>query len=59
VAYVPSYTRSAAEKHLAQRAGGLIVGTLDPTWTVEHVGRQDEQRTDVVRLGALTITELR
>jgi hypothetical protein len=56
---VPSYTRSAAEKHLAQRAGGLIVGTLDPTWTVEHVGRQDEQRTDVVRLGALTITELR
>jgi hypothetical protein len=59
VAYIPSYTRSAAEKHLAQRAGGLIVGTLDPTWTVEHVGRQDEQRTDVVRLGALTITELR
>jgi hypothetical protein len=58
VAYIPSYTRSAAEKHLAQRAGGLIVGTLDPTWTVEHVGRQDEQRTDVVRLGALTITAL-
>jgi len=59
VAYIPSYTRSAAEKHLYQRAGGLVVGTLDPTWTVEHVGRQDEQRTDVVRLGALTITELR
>ena len=59
VAYIPSYTRSGAEKHLYQRAGGLVVGTLDPAWTVEHVGRQDEQRTDVVRLGALTITELR
>jgi hypothetical protein len=40
------------------RAGGVIVGTLDPLWTVEGAGRGLEQKTEIVRLGALTITEL-
>jgi hypothetical protein len=40
------------------RAGGVIVGTLDPLWTVEGAGRGYEQKTEIVRLGALRITEL-
>ena len=42
----------------AKRAGGVVVGTLDALWTVEHGGTGDEQRDDVVRLGALVLTEL-
>lgn len=42
----------------AKRAGGVVVGTLDALWTVEHGGTGEEQRDDVVRLGALVLTEL-
>lgn len=58
VAYIPSYDRSGAEKLLTSRAKGVVVGTVDPTWTTEHVGRQDEYRTDVLRLGSVRLTEL-
>ncbi len=40
------------------RWGGAVVGTLDPMWTVENAGRGYEQYTEIVRLGALRITEL-
>jgi hypothetical protein len=43
---------------LAGRQLGSIVGTLDPTWTIDHAGSGEEQRNEVVRLGTLTITEL-
>lgn len=59
VAYVPMYDRAAGDQALRlQRQAGVVVGTLDPTWLVEHVGPQQEQVSDVVRLGALTIREL-
>lgn len=59
VAYVPMYDRASIGQALRfQRQNGAMVGTLEPSWLVEHVGPQQEQVSDVVRLGALTIREL-
>jgi len=40
------------------RAGGVVVGTIDPMWTVETAGRGLEQNTEIARLGAIRLTEL-
>lgn len=63
VAYCPFYGRAAFSAYgvfsmLAGRNLGSIVGTLEPTWTVDHAGSGEEQTNEVVRLGSLTITEL-
>ena len=63
VAYCPFYSRAILGSAgvfgmLAGRQLGSIVGTLDPTWTIDHAGSGEEQRNEVVRLGTLTITEL-
>lgn len=63
VAYCPFYGRAALSAYgaftmLAGRQLGSIVGTLDPTWTIDHAGSGEEQTNQVVRLGSLTITEL-
>ena len=62
VAYIPrGIDVSAGASQPARgphRSAGVVVGTLDPLWVVEHAGTGEEQRDEVVRLGALVIREL-
>jgi hypothetical protein len=62
VAYIPrGIDVSAGGSQPARgshRSAGVVVGTLDPLWVVEHAGTGEEQRDEVVRLGALVLREL-
>jgi hypothetical protein len=60
VLYLPYTQRSASGDipFIYGRRYGSIVGTVSPTFTIEHANTGDEMVSEAVRLGAITIEEL-
>lgn len=60
VLYLPYTQRSASGDIplIYGRRYGSIVGTLSPTFTIEHANSGEEMVSEVVRLGSITIEEL-